>query len=163
MADGVGIDRFLHVKVPVGDVERSARWYADLLDMRLDMEFVEEDELRGVELVEPISGFHIALRDRAHSASTPVLAGFDLFALDMTSLEALQAVADRCDRLGIGHSGVHQFHGGAGLDVPDPDGTVIRFHFAPGRPPFMGARSDGEGGYSLYDSPRLRDLPVMET
>lgn len=114
LAGDLGIDRVIHVKVPVSDVVRSARWYAALFNMRLAMEFVEEDELRGVVLVEPVSGFRVALRGRIHSAGTPVLAGFDLFALEMTSLEALQGIADRCDRLGIAHSGAHHFHGGAG-------------------------------------------------
>jgi hypothetical protein len=102
----------------------------DLLDMRLYMEFVEEDELRGVVLVEPISGFHIALRYRAHSASTPVLAGFDLFALEMTSLEALPAVADRCDRSGSGTAVFISSVAAPASTSPDPDGTVIRLHFA---------------------------------
>jgi len=158
----LGIDRLLQVKVPVTDVARSARWYAQLLGMRLAMEFVEEDELRGVVLVEPSTGARIALRDRAHSSSNPVLAGFDLINFEMTSLQALEGFAERCDRLGIANTGVHHFDGGAGMDVPDPDGTALRFHFAPGRPPFVGFRMDPHGGHDAYDQPRLRDIPVMQ-
>ncbi len=63
----LGIDRIYHVKIPVTDVAASARWYSRLLDMRLAMEFVEDDALRGVELPQPATGIRIALRDRAHS------------------------------------------------------------------------------------------------
>jgi hypothetical protein len=40
---------------------------------------------------------------------------------------------------------------------------VLRMLASPGGRRSWGERSDGEGGYILYDSPRLRDLPVMAT
>jgi catechol 2,3-dioxygenase-like lactoylglutathione lyase family enzyme len=159
MGSLIGVDRLLHVKIPVTNVERSARWYARLLDLRLVMEFVEDDELRGVVLAEPLTGVRLALRDRAFSSSQPVLDGFDLIAFEMTSLEALEAFAQRCADLSIRTSGVHYFDDGAsaGMDVRDPDGTVIRFHFAPGRPPFIGFSSTSHS-HNTYQRARLRDL-----
>jgi catechol 2,3-dioxygenase-like lactoylglutathione lyase family enzyme len=161
MAPVLGIDRLLQVKVPVTDVATSARWYARLLDMRLAMEFVEDDEVRGVVLEEPHTRVRIALRDRAHASSHPDLSGFDLLNFEMVSLEALHAFAERCNRLGIETTGVHHFGDSAGMDVPDPDGAAIRFHFAPGRPPFLGFRSDSTQGYVPYKRPRLTGIPVM--
>jgi catechol 2,3-dioxygenase-like lactoylglutathione lyase family enzyme len=160
MAAPIGIDRFLHVKIPVTNVERSARWYARLLDLQLVIEFVEDNELRGVVLVEPVTGVRLALRDRSFSSSQPVLDGFDLLAFEMTSLPALEAFAQRCADLSIRTSGVHNFDNGAsaGMDVPDPDGTVIRFHYAPGRPSFIGFSSTTDS-QDTYRRPRLRDLP----
>lgn len=128
--------------------------------MRLVLEFVEDDELRGVVLEEPKTGARIALRDRAHASSHPVLSGFDLLNFEMVSLEALEAFADRCDQLGVSNTGVHHFQDAAGMDVPDPDGTAIRFHFAPGRPAFVGFRSDGQGQPVPYNTPRLSDIAV---
>jgi catechol 2,3-dioxygenase-like lactoylglutathione lyase family enzyme len=160
MTNDLGIDRLLQVKVPVTDVATSARWYARLLDMRLVLEFVEDDELRGVVLEEPQTGARIALRDRAHASSHPILSGFDLLNFEMVSLEALEAFAERCDQLGINSTGVHHFQGGAGMDVPDPDGTAIRFHYAPDRPPFVGFRWDGEGHHVPYAEPWLRDIAI---
>lgn len=160
MAEDLGLDRLLQVKVPVTDVAASAHWYARLLDMRLVLEFVEDDELRGVVLEEPQTGARIALRDRAHASSHPVLSGFDLLNFEMVSLEALEAFAERCDQLGIRTTGVHHFDGGAGMDVPDPDGTAIRFHFATGRPPFLGFRSGDGGQHVPYSEPVLTDIPV---
>jgi hypothetical protein len=37
MSSSIGIDRFLHVKIPVTNVERSARWYGQPLEMWLVM------------------------------------------------------------------------------------------------------------------------------
>jgi hypothetical protein len=90
------------------------------------------------------------------------LSGFDLLNFEMVSLEALEAFAERCDRLGIKTTGVHHFPDAAGMDVPDPDGTTIRFHFAPGRPPFVGFRSDSAGQYMPYTEPWLRDIAVAK-
>jgi hypothetical protein len=127
------------------------------------MEFVEDDQLRGVVLVEPVTGVRIALRDRAFCSSQPVLAGFDLIAFEMASLQALEDFARRCDDLGITTTGVHHFDNGAsaGMDAHDPDGIAIRFHFAPGRPPFMGVAS-GSQGQEAYDHPRLEGVAVLE-
>jgi catechol 2,3-dioxygenase-like lactoylglutathione lyase family enzyme len=163
MGAPIGIDRFLHVKIPVTNVERSARWYAQLLDMRLAMEFVEDDQLRGVVLAEPVTGVRIGLRDRAFCSSQPVLDGFDLIAFEMTSRIALEEFAHRCQELGIRTTGVHSFDAGAsaGMDVADPDGTTIRFHFAPGRPPFMGINSTSQGQH-VYERPRLDGVTVLE-
>jgi catechol 2,3-dioxygenase-like lactoylglutathione lyase family enzyme len=152
-----GIVGFTHVKLPVTDLTRSVRWYADLLEMRLTMEFVEEGELRGAELVEPVSGARIALRDRAFCASQPVLSGFDLFALEVDAVPTLYRLAERCDRLGISHTGVREFPGGAALDVPDPDGTVVRLHFSVDRPPFVGIEFT-PGGFGTYEVPRLTEV-----
>ena len=80
------------VKVPVSDVWTAARWYARLLDMVLVMEFVEEDELRGVVLEEQQTRARIGLRDRDHASSHPVLSGFDLLNFEMVSLAALEAL-----------------------------------------------------------------------
>lgn len=96
-------------------------------------------------------------------APTPVLSGYDLLNFEMVSLEALEALeafAQRCDRLGINTTGVHHFEGGAGMDAPDPDETAIRFHFAPGRPPFVGFRSDSKGRHVPYGEPLLTDVAV---
>jgi catechol 2,3-dioxygenase-like lactoylglutathione lyase family enzyme len=161
VGSNIGIDRLLHVKIPVTDVERSARWYARLLDLRLVMEFVEDEELRGVVLAEPVTGARLALRDRKFCSSQPVLDGFDLVAFEMTSLKALEDFGQRCADRHIGTSGVHYFDNGAsaGMDVADPDGTVIRFHFAPGRPPFIGFSSSSHS-QDTYQRPRLNDLTL---
>ncbi len=58
---------------------------------------------------------------------------------------------------------MHYFDDGrsAGMDVPDPDGTTIRFHFAPGRPAFMGV-SNTSHGHEAYRPPQTRRRDRLE-
>jgi len=153
---------YAHVKLPVTDVERSAQWYASLLGMRLCMEFVEQGQLRGVELVEPASGIKIALRDRSVCAGRPVLSGFDVVAVELGSAEAVHAMAEWCANNDVEIVGIRDFPGGAAMDIPDPDGTVIRIHHASGRPPFLGVESGAEGETYTYATPRLTGVPTAD-
>lgn len=150
--------RIRHVKIPVTNVAESAAWYRRLLELEPQFEFVEQGALRGVSLVDRAVGFAIALRDRQFSASTPNLAGFDYVALAVATREALHDLAAKCDRLAITHGGVRD-NGpfGSNLDVPDPDGTVLRFLWeAPGAPTtFVGIEFDASGKPSTYDTPRF--------
>lgn len=131
-----------------------------LLDLVPYREFVEHGALRGAALRSPEASFSIALRDRQFCASQPDLTGFDAVALQMASREALSDLAARCDRLGIAHSqvqdrGPHE----AVVDVPDPDGTVLRFFWERQSEEtlrFMGLSSGAEGQLTFYDTPRLR-------
>jgi catechol-2,3-dioxygenase len=125
---GIGMTRVQHVKIPVSDLGRSAGWYATLLDLVPFRGFVEHGALRGAALRSPEAGLVFALRERQFCASQPNLAGFDLVALRMASREALAELAAKCDRLGIEHSPVQdRGPSEAVVDVPDPDGTVLRF------------------------------------
>ena len=70
MVAAIDIDRLLHVKIPVTNVERSARWYAQLLDIRLAMEFVEDDQIRGVVLTELVTGSGLPCETAPSAAAT---------------------------------------------------------------------------------------------
>jgi hypothetical protein len=60
-------------------------------------------------------------------AGQPELTGFDVFAIEAESVPALHELADHCQRLAVAHDGVHgRGDWGAYLDIPDPDGTVVR-------------------------------------
>jgi Glyoxalase/Bleomycin resistance protein/Dioxygenase superfamily len=162
---GIGMTRVQHVKIPVSDLGRSAGWYATLLDLAPFREFVEHGALRGAALRSPEAGIVFALRERQFCASQPNLAGFDLIALRMASREALADLAARCDRLAIEHSPV-QDRGPdeAVVDVPDPDGTVLRFFWereAEQALGFMGLCFGIAGPPESYDVPRL-PIPVHE-
>lgn len=154
----LGINRIRHVKLPVSDLRRSASWYQSLLDLDLAAEFAEQGVVRGVQLMDHSGGFSIALRDREFCARKPMLAGFDVFALEVDSVPALYQLAERCEELGIAHDAV-QDRGtyGASLDIADPDGTVLRFlannPINAGR--FLGVDFDDKGRPSLYTTPKL--------
>ena len=157
---GIGMTRVQHVKIPVSDLGRSVRWYAKLLDLVPFREFVEHGALRGAALRSPESGVVFALRERQFCASQPNLAGFDLVALRIASRQALAELAAKCDRLGIEHSPVqHRGPSEAALDVPDPDGTVLRFFWERETEQalrFTGLCFGTAGPPEFYEAPRLR-------
>jgi catechol 2,3-dioxygenase-like lactoylglutathione lyase family enzyme len=155
---GIGLSQIKHVKLPVADLPRSASWYQELFDLELVAEYVERGEVRGVSLLDRDGGFEIALRQREYCAGQPRLAGFDVFALRSPTDELVTTIAGRCDRLGIQHTEVWHYPGyGAGLDIPDPDGTLVRIVWHdPQRPSgFLGVTFDADGQPHPYSQPRL--------
>ncbi|APA95844.1 VOC family protein [Nocardia seriolae] len=149
--------RIRHVKLPVSDLARSVAWYCDLLDLRLAGEFREQGELRGAQLMHP-TGFGIALREREYCAGQPDLAGFDVFALEVDSVDELHAFAARADELEYTRGEVFdRGEYGAALDLVDPDNTVVRLlaHNPFRADRFLGVEADGKGDFTLYDTPTL--------
>jgi catechol 2,3-dioxygenase-like lactoylglutathione lyase family enzyme len=158
----IGITKVLHVKIPVTDLQRSVTWYATVMDLELTNEFIEQGELRGAALRSPEGGFAFALRLREHCSSAPVLDGFDIAALHMASREELVQLRNRCLERGVACSEV-QDRGPdqAVVDVPDPDGTVLRFYWVAesGEPSsFTGLSFTGDGPPTVTTEPRL-DAP----
>jgi catechol 2,3-dioxygenase-like lactoylglutathione lyase family enzyme len=152
----LALDRIAQVKLPVTEVARSVAWYRELLDLRLWAEFVEDGVLRGAGLIDAEQRFAVALRDRSRCASSPTLAGFDVVAFLPGSEAVLHELVERCERMGTWHGGIRRNPGGTYLDVPDPDGTVLRFyHFTAPTAGFTGIESrDGEY-VGTYETPRL--------
>jgi catechol 2,3-dioxygenase-like lactoylglutathione lyase family enzyme len=147
------------IKLPVSDLAVSARWYADLFDLELANEFFEDGRVRGVVLADHEAGFVIGLREREYCASSPTLDGFDVCAFMLVSPADMTTVLDRCAELGIEHGDVHDRGDfGVAMDVPDPDGTVLRFvagsHTGP--PGGFAGIEFGEGPPVIYAQPRLR-------
>ena len=151
-----GFDRIAQIKLPVTDLARSVSWYRKLFDLRLWVEIVEDGVLRGAGLIDPQGRFNISLRDRAVCASQPDLHGFDVVAFVPTSGSVLDDLTARCERLGIAHNGIEPTPAGPHLDIPDPDGTVLRFyHFTAPTDGFTGVEMrDGEF-VGNYDTPRI--------
>jgi catechol 2,3-dioxygenase-like lactoylglutathione lyase family enzyme len=151
-----GLERIGQVKLPVTDLARSVAWYCAVLDLRLWGEIVEDGVLRGAGLMAPDGGFNIALRDRSVCSSRPVLDGFDVLAFQPASRSVLEHLVAKCDRLGIAHSGIQETGAGPRLDVPDPDGTVLRFYYFTGPTDvFTGIEFRGGEVVGTYDQPRL--------
>ncbi|MEU4420187.1 VOC family protein [Actinoplanes sp. NPDC024001] len=151
-----GLTRIAQVKLPVTDLARSVTWYRDLLGLRLWAEFLEDGVVRGAALIDPLGRFNIALRDRAVCASTPDLTGFDVVAFLPDSRSVLTGLVERCARLGIDHAGIEETPAGPRLDIPDPDGTVLRFyHFTDSTDGFIGLESRGGRPVGIYRESRL--------
>jgi hypothetical protein len=85
------------------------------------------------------------------------LSGFDVVAFLPAARSTLEEMAERCDRLGIARSEIVDGPEGSRLDVPDPDGTVLRFyHFTAPTDGFTGVEFRGGQQVGWYDVPRLR-------
>ena len=83
------VARIRQVKLPVTDLEKSARWYRDLLGLRLAHEFEEQGVVRGVALADPESGVVVGLREREHCEGKPRMDGFDVVAFELESVDAV--------------------------------------------------------------------------
>ncbi|MFC5002170.1 VOC family protein [Dactylosporangium cerinum] len=154
----IGIERILQVKIPVTDLRRSVAWYIRVLDLRLSWEFVEEGVVRGAVLTDEHERFLIGLRDRAVVSGQPEFPGFDLFSFGVAAVTVLEDLVRRFDDLDVEHGPLIDRGPGGGvqLDLPDPDGTVIRFLSPFGaHPPFAGVEFHADGPPSFYDTPRL--------
>ena len=156
------IDRIGQVKLPVTDLATSTAWYVAVLELRHWVEIVEDDEVRGVGLIDGEKRFNVSLRLREHCAAKPVLTGFDVVAFLPSSRDALAALAARCDRLGVAHSGVSDGPEGSRLDIPDPDGTVLRFYdFTAPTDGCTGIVLENGRAVGTYGEPRLRLEPLL--
>jgi catechol 2,3-dioxygenase-like lactoylglutathione lyase family enzyme len=162
---GIGVTQITHVKLPVTNLQRSASWYQALFDLELIAEFAESGEVRGVSLLDRDGDFELALRQREYCVGAPRLNGFDVFALRSPTEELLASIAERCDRLGIKHTGIGRAPGyGAALDIPDPDGTLVRIVWHDPRGPaarstFLGIETGPDGTPRPYYEPRLALAP----
>jgi catechol 2,3-dioxygenase-like lactoylglutathione lyase family enzyme len=127
------LNGFHHVKLPVSDVERSRAWYTQVLDLRTEIEFVEDGELMGVALLDADNTLDLAIRRDPERAAA--LAGFDPVALCVPTEEALKAWLQRFDDLGESHGGVVTGHVGRVIvGLHDPDGIEIRLYLPAGQP-----------------------------
>jgi glyoxylase I family protein len=122
-----------HVAVTVTDLDRSTRWYSQLLDAA---PVLDEDE--------QVGGFHhtvFALDGGQllglHTHPQGVGDGFDEHrtGLDHVAFACrdrgeLHKQAARLDELGIAHGGIKDAHYGSGVSFRDPDGIALEF-FAP--------------------------------
>jgi glyoxylase I family protein len=124
---------FAHVAVTVTDLERSTRWYSELLAAE---PVLDEDE--------PVGGFHhtvyvleggqlfglhkhVAGGAGSFDEHQP---GLDHISFACSDRNELQTWVSRLDELGIVHGGIVDAHYGSGLSFRDPDGIALEF-FAP--------------------------------
>jgi catechol 2,3-dioxygenase-like lactoylglutathione lyase family enzyme len=115
-----------HVKVPVTDVERSRDWYGRAFDFTCVLEFHEHARLVGVALRHPVGDAALALREDPPRAAA--LAGFDSVCLAVGTRADLDELLVRLDTAGIEHGTPVAGRGGDAVDVPDPDGHLVRIH-----------------------------------
>jgi len=114
-----------HIRIPVTDPWVSRDWYIATLGMVPVLDEEDEDGVVGVVLRHP-EGFVIGLhRDPERAAS---LKGFAVVGLTLDDHNHLRQLCTRLDERRIDHSPPEKGHIGWYVNVPDPDGILIRFH-----------------------------------
>jgi len=116
-----------HVRLPVSDVIRSRDWYVDVLGFEPRLLLEEEEEIVGAVVALP-EGLTLGLHCAPELARA--LRGFCPVALEVGTSDELTRWCTRLDTLGIDHSEPAEGHLGWYVEVPDPDGLVIRLHTA---------------------------------
>jgi glyoxylase I family protein len=128
-----GFPPIAHVAVTVTDLDRSTRWYSELLAAE---PVLDEDEEAGdfhhtVFMLDggQLFGLHTHPRgvgERFDEHRT----GLDHVAFACRDRNELESWVARLNELGIAHSGIKDAHYGSGVSFRDPDGIALEF-FAP--------------------------------
>jgi len=114
-----------HVRLPVRDAWRSRDWYMEVFGFLPLLDVAEENNLVGVVLRHP-EGFLLGLHQDEERAA--VLREFAILGLAVAGRGQLERWARRLDELEMPHGPLVEGHLGWYLDVPDPDGIVVRIH-----------------------------------
>ena len=124
MADLVGLH---HAALTVTDVERSARWYHDVLGM--EEVFSEEGETRRAVILRiPGTGPVVAVVQHLgaeHPGFDPRRNGLDHLAFTVADRLDMDAWAARLSEHGVDYDGPFDVAPGAILNFKDPDGIAL--------------------------------------
>jgi glyoxylase I family protein len=126
------------VILTVGNADRSAAWYRDVLGAEEASRYVQPDgHVELVRLIQPDNSVELCLVDHGtdHGRFSEFRAGLDHLEFLVARRSDLDAWAARLDELGVRHSGVKQpsYTANAMLTFRDPDNIQLEFFWrAPG-------------------------------
>jgi catechol 2,3-dioxygenase-like lactoylglutathione lyase family enzyme len=116
-----------HIKLPVTDLSRSRQWYERVLGLRVVGDFPDEDgTVRGLVGLLLGGASPVAVALRVHESAAAGIRGFDPVGLAVTDRQSLEAWAAWLDEVTVAHTPIRENSLGWTLDIPDPDGTVLR-------------------------------------
>lgn len=123
-----------HVAVTVTDLDRSTRWYGELLGA--EPVFGRRRAGRGLSphRVRARRGQLLGLHTHPQAAGETFdehRTGLDHVVFACRDRDELQAWAARLDELGIVHGGIKDAHYGSGVSFRDPDGIALEFFALP--------------------------------
>ncbi|MFE4963716.1 antibiotic biosynthesis monooxygenase [Streptomyces sp. NPDC056660] len=145
-----------HVKLPVTDLERSARWYGTVLGGRrlAEMDHRRPDGTLFAVILD-VPGLGTRLELRLDPATATAVKGYDLLTLAVDDRAALDEWITHLDSLGIPHSPPVVALVGWLLVVPDPDGQRLRF--------YTDTPHGLDAAHVAYDSPWLSTGPAPDS
>ncbi len=112
-----------HISLPVSNVARSADWYETAFGLA-KVDEVREANLHEITMVHPETGTTVVLRlDPPRAAA---LAGFDVLTFAVGTLDDLHAIQVHLDAHAIAHGAPRASGAGVHVNVPDPDGILVR-------------------------------------
>jgi catechol 2,3-dioxygenase-like lactoylglutathione lyase family enzyme len=114
-----------HIRVPVTDPWASRDWYSEVFGFVPVLDLEEENEVVGVVLRHE-SGITLGLH--LDDVRARALRGFAVLGLSVGSSAEMDEWRRQLDQLAVEHSELEEGHLGTYLDVPDPDGIVVRLH-----------------------------------
>jgi len=120
------------IRIPVADVLLSKDWYMTVLGLVPVLDLEQEEGVVGVVLRHPL-GFVVGLHHEPERAAA--LRGFAVLGLAIAGEVQLRDWSATLEQHGFPHCPVEQGHLGWYMDVPDPDGILIRFHTGDGVAP----------------------------
>jgi len=114
-----------HLRLPVSDSWQSRDWYMDVLGFLPLLDVTEESSVVGVILRHP-QGLILGLHQDAERAES--LSGFSVLGLALSGRDELEHWERQLTERAITHGPVLKGHLGWYMDLPDPDGIVVRIH-----------------------------------
>ena len=120
------INGFGHIDLTVTDVERSVRWWEEVMGFELVAQS-ERPDFKLWNVIHP-SGLAIGLMSHTNPVTDRFderAVGLDHIALRVPDRTALEAWAKHLDDFGIAHSGVQEENGGPLIVFRDPDNIQL--------------------------------------
>jgi glyoxylase I family protein len=128
--------RVSHISFSVRDVEASARWWAELLELT-EIDRVVGDGWHGVLLMHRWSRTIIEFQQHDGNRGEvfdPMRTGFDHMGFKVDTRTELDEWLARFEQLGVSHSPIAEREYGAVLTFKDPDGIQFEMFFKADHP-----------------------------
>ncbi len=132
MTDTPSLSGFTHLSLSVLDLDRSRRFYHEVLGLPILADSHESTVFDGRQVLLLVGRAGLSLQEHRSNQGMPFdpsRTGLDHLAFAVSSIEELNAWAERLSSVGVEHSGVKPLPGfGDFIELRDPDGLQLELH-----------------------------------